>query len=212
MEGVLVVHPMWKDHCPEIDFSQRDVGPNASLHVRCALNLDNLEIGVGRTIFEKSQFNSQDVPACNKGTSIGNRDIELVHACKEGVSSENFEHLSFDPLNGNNHSSSHEFSKDCLNHGDTVEVLEPLKFDGEGGYEDSMAGEVSSFNKDPDVCEEGSLHPRSLEDVRDMGLGTDVRDLYVEMVPSVENGSSCAARVDSLNNPKPLLKVCVIFI
>ncbi|KAK8564516.1 hypothetical protein V6N12_036639 [Hibiscus sabdariffa] len=179
---------MWRELCPEIDFSQRDVGPNASLHVTCALNLDTLEIGVGRTILEKSQFNSQDVPACNKGTSIGNRDIELVHACKEGVSSENFEHLPFDPLNGNNHSSSHEFSKDCLNLGGTVEVLEPSKFNGEGG-----------------------LHPRALEDVRDMGLGTDVGDL-VERVPSVENGSSCAARVDSLNNPKPSLKVCVIFI
>ncbi|KAK8490051.1 hypothetical protein V6N11_081522 [Hibiscus sabdariffa] len=70
---------------------------------------------------------------------------------------------------------------------------------------------ISSFNKDPDVCEEGGLHPRALEDVRDMGLGTDVGDL-VERVPSVENGSSCAARVDSLNNPKPSLKVCVIFI
>ncbi|KAK8561753.1 hypothetical protein V6N12_048813 [Hibiscus sabdariffa] len=36
-----------------------------------------------------------------------------------------------------------------------------------------MAGEVSSFNKDPDVCEEGGLHPRPLQDVRDMGLETN---------------------------------------
>ncbi|KAK8495127.1 hypothetical protein V6N12_047123 [Hibiscus sabdariffa] len=65
-----------------------------------------------------------------------------------------------------------------------------------------MDGEVSNFNKDFDVCEKGGLHPRALEDVRDMGLGTDVRDHYVEMVASVENGSSWATRVDSLNNPK----------